>query len=135
MAEGLENTAGNKEVKIQPVKKQTWFSRFSHDILGGDYLSRKNVFTNLPFLLVIAVLGLIFIANTYYAEKTLKEIERTKSELKELRFQYITTKATLMYYTKQTEIARRALVYKLKESTVPPYKIFYNYDSIGNILH
>jgi len=129
----MEEVKGNKDDPVKsevlPVKKPRKDRRPIHDILGGDYLSKESVIGNLPFVVFMALLALIYIANTYYSDKTVKEIERTKVELKELRFQYTTTKSTLMYYSKQTEIARRALKYGLKETTIPPYKIFYSGDS------
>lgn len=129
----MEEVKGNNKERakseVQPVKKPKKDRRPIHDILGGDYLSKESVIGNLPFLIFIAMLALIYIANTYYAEKTVKEIEKIKVELKELRFQYTITKSTLMYYSKQTEIARRALKFGLKETTIPPYKIFYSNDS------
>jgi len=124
-----ENNSSRAKSEVQPVKKPKKDRRPIHAILGGDYLSKESVIGNLPFLIFIAMLALIYIANTYYAEKTVKEIEKIKVEIKELRFQYTTTKSTLMYYSKQTEIARRALKFGLKETTIPPYKIFYSDDS------
>jgi hypothetical protein len=129
MKEEKGNTAEGIKNEVMPVKKPRKDRRPIHDILGGDYLSKGSVIGNLPFLVFLAFLALVYIANTYYVEKTVKEIERTKVELKELRFQYTTTKSTLMYYSKQTEIARRALKFGLKETMIPPYKIFYSGDS------
>jgi cell division protein FtsL len=113
-------------------KKQKKTRRPIQDFLGGDYLSKEIFISSLPYILFVAILVLIYISNTYYAEKTVKEIEQTKSQLKELRFQYITTKASLMYHSKQTEIADRAKKYGLKETNTPPYKIFYKKDTINN---
>ncbi|HTX88785.1 MAG TPA: FtsL-like putative cell division protein [Bacteroidales bacterium] len=111
--------------EVRPVKKQSRFRKSLHDILGGDYLSKESVLGNLPYLLFVTVLAMIYIGNTYYAEKTYKAIEKTKSELKELRFEYLTTKSTLMFHSKLSEIVRRSGPLGLKESMVPPYKIFY----------
>lgn len=132
MAEDSVNPTATTKEEVQPVKKQKKDRRPIHDILGGDYLSRESVIGNLPFLIFVALLALIYIANTYYADKTVKEIEKTKVELKELRFIYTTTKSNLMYHSKQTEIARRAFLLGLKETMIPPYKIFYSNDSIGS---
>jgi hypothetical protein len=112
--------------EIAPVRKQKKLARPIHDILEGDFLSRQAVIRNVPFLLFLAVVALIYIANTYYAEKTFKEIERTKNELKELRYQYITTRSTLMFESTQVEIARRAVKLGMKETLIPPYKIYYS---------
>ena len=117
--------------EFRPVKKRWWITRSVHDFIVGDIFTKQTVLKNLPFLIYVAILAIIYIANTYYAEKTFKKIEKTRTELKELRFQFITTKSTLMYYGKQTEIAKRVNKYGLKETTVPPYKIFYTKDSFN----
>jgi len=117
--------------EFRPVKKRWWITRSVHDFIVGDIFTKQTVLKNLPFLIYVAILAIIYIANTYYAEKTFKKIEKTRTELKELRFQFITTKSTLMYYGKQTEIAKRVNKYGLKETTVPPYKIFYTKDSLN----
>jgi hypothetical protein len=133
MEEEVKNNPSKDKSEVQPVRKQKKDKRPIHDILGGDYLSKESVIGNLPFLVFVALLALTYISNTYNVEKTMKEIERTKVELKELRFQYTTTKSTLMYYSKQTEIARRAIRYGLKETTIPPFKIFYSNDSTTSV--
>ncbi len=115
-----------EKAAIQPVKKQNWMSYSIHELLGGDYLSRGYVVRNLFFVVYVAILAMIYIGNTYYAEKTFKDIEKTKVELKELRFQYITAKAQLMYNGRLSEIEKRAVLFGLKETTSPPYKIFYS---------
>ena len=92
MAEQEETTTTQEQPQeVQPVKKQRKIGKPIHDLLEGDFLSKQAVVRNLPFLFFLAVIAVIYIANTYYAEKTFKEIERTKTELKELKYQYITT--------------------------------------------
>jgi hypothetical protein len=127
MDDELKNTAPVPEKEeIRPVRKSGKMARGLHDIIGGDLLSKNAVLRNLPFLVFIAILAMLYIANTYYSEKTFKQIEKTKNELKELRFQYITAKATLLYYSKQTEIAKRVERMGISGTTKPPYKIFYS---------
>ncbi len=111
--------------EVHPEKKKKRITKPIQSLLEGDFLSREGVVNNLPFLAFLAIIAIIYIANTYYAEKTFKDIEATKVELKELRYQYITTKSNLMYLSKQSEISRRAKLLGLNETTVPPYKIFH----------
>jgi hypothetical protein len=110
----------------RPAKKRKQISKPLQSLLDGEFLTREGVVNNLPYLAFLAIIAIIYIANTYYAEKTFKQIEATKIELKELRYQYITTRANLMYLSKQTEIAKRVKEIGLKETTIPPYKIFYS---------
>lgn len=112
------------------MKKQRKIGKPIHDLLEGDFLSKQGVVRNLPFLFFLAVIAIIYIANTYYAEKTFKEIERTTSELKELRYQYITTKSSLMYQSKQVEVGKQAEILGLRETLVPPFKVYYTRDSL-----
>ena len=95
-----------------------------HNILDGTILTREKSIRMLPFVLYLTFLAILYIGNTYYAEKTVHEIEKIKVELKELRYEYITTKAELMFRSKQTEVAKSLEYSGLKESTKPPQKIY-----------
>ncbi|MCK9421262.1 MAG: FtsL-like putative cell division protein [Bacteroidales bacterium] len=124
------NGAGEKppqsEDPVKPVRKVRKGRKAVKEFLGGDYLTREWVIGNLPYLFYVAVLAIIYIGNTYYTEKKFKDIERTKNELKELRYQYITTKSVLMFRCRQSEISKQAITYGLKETMLPPYKILYS---------
>jgi hypothetical protein len=93
-------------------------------VLGGTFLTKKKVVRLLPFILYLTFLALLYIANTYYAERKVREIADIRREMKELRYEYITTKSELMHNTKQTEIAKHLSKYGIEESTQPPHKIY-----------
>ena len=92
-------------------------------IFSGSFLSKDNVLVHLPFILFLTLMGLGYIANGYYAEKSVREISRITAELKELKSEYITAKSELMFMSNQSEVARAVSPFGLKESTVPPKKI------------
>jgi hypothetical protein len=77
----------------------------------------------LPKICFVMVLGLVYIGNTHYAEKTVREINRIQVEVEDLRADYTTLKADLMFSSKQSEVARKVKPLGLKESLTPPYKI------------
>ncbi len=116
---------------VRATRKTNKGRKAVQEFLGGDYLSREWVTGNLPFIFYLAFLAMVYIANTYYTEKKFKTIERTKTELKELRYEYITTKAALMFQGRQSEISRRALSQGLKETHMPPFKILYSGESLA----
>ena len=117
--------------RVHPGKRLKRVRVFFHNIIIGDIFSRDSFFKTIPYLGYLTVLAIVYISNTYYAEKTFRQIETIKVELKELRFQYISSKSELMYYGKQTEIAKRVLSAGIKETTIPPFKIFYATDSLN----
>ena len=110
---------GNPEEK--PGKKKSK-NRFKL-LMEGAFLSRDNVISQLPFLAVLTLMGLAYIFNSNYTDKTVIRISRTKSELEELRFNYINTKSKLMKGTRQSELVHRLEYRGVKESKVPPRKI------------
>lgn len=92
--------------------------------LDGKFLTRENLGKQIPFILYITFMGVLYIANSYNAEKTIIDISKTKRELEELRFSYITTKSELMFHSKQSEVAAKVENRGIKESLVPPAKLY-----------
>ncbi len=96
--------------------------------LGGAFLLNQKTVRQLPFLLFIAILGLVYIANSYYSEKNIRRTDKMQRELKELRYEYISTKSQLMQLQRQSQIAKMLAKKGINESLVPPTKIFINND-------
>lgn len=113
-----------KPKKEKAPGKRGAFSRFLHSVLDGSILGRKNVASQMPFLLFLTALALVLIFNTYYAEKQARQIEKARREVVELRTRYINTKSELMFLTNQSEIARRLKQSGFVESTEPPRLVY-----------
>lgn len=124
--EKLNTTPEPQKEQIRPVRKQGKMTKGIQNVIGGDVLSNNLVLNNLPFLVFLGVLAMFYIGNTYYSEKTFKNIEKIKNELKELRYQSITAKSKMLDVCKQTEIAKKVELLGIKGTTTPPYKIFYS---------
>ncbi len=77
----------------------------------------------LPKVLFVMALGLVYIGNTHYAEQTVRRIDVIQVEVEDLRADYTTLKADLMFSSKQSEVARRVKSFGLKESLAPPFKV------------
>lgn len=78
---------------------------------------------NIYYFLFLAVLAVVYIYNGHYAENTIKDINRSARELKELQYEYKTVKGELMMRSKQSEIAKAVEPLGLKELKKPPVKI------------
>jgi hypothetical protein len=77
----------------------------------------------LPKILFVMILGLLYIGNTHYAEKTVRKISNIQAEVEDLRADYTTLKADLMFSSKQSEVAKKVRLFGLRESLTPPIKI------------
>ena len=117
-----------KQKSQKPVKEKkksgpSKTGKMLQSVLGGAFLEKDMFLKNLPFIFFMSFLALMYIANTYLAEKTIRDIEKTKTMLKEMRSEYITSKSELMTGRKQSEVARKFIVAGLKESLDSPRKI------------
>jgi hypothetical protein len=88
-----------------------------------DWFDRNKIVHNMSFILFIAALILFYISNSYYAERIIRDIDKTKLELREKSAEFISTRSQLMFESKQSAVAERAAQYGLKESTSPPHTL------------
>lgn len=99
----------------ESLKKAKLFNMFE--------LTDEQIIKQIPYIFFLTLLAIIYIANTYYSEKTIREIDVVNNEIKELRSEYISSKSELMFKSKQSEVVKSAAMLEIKESTVPPKKI------------
>jgi len=118
-----------KETAAKPINpKFKSIAKGYRDIFGGDILIQKSVIKQLPFLMLLVLMLVIYIFNNNLAEKNLIKIERTKKELIELRYEYISSKADMMDSLKQSMVQQKLQTLGILEPTTPPHKIFINAD-------
>ncbi|HVV54382.1 MAG TPA: FtsL-like putative cell division protein [Mucilaginibacter sp.] len=77
----------------------------------------------LPFVLFLVLLGMIYIANMHLAEKNIRDIDKIGKQVKELSWDYKTTKADLAFKSTMSQVAKRADTLGLKEAIDPPQKL------------
>ncbi|KAA5549334.1 FtsL-like putative cell division protein [Adhaeribacter rhizoryzae] len=77
----------------------------------------------LPYIIYLMIVALFYIGNTHYAEKTIRKIDKIKSEAEDLRADYTTLAADYMEASKQSEVARKVMPFGIVESSSPPYQI------------
>jgi hypothetical protein len=97
---------------------------FIRSLLDGSLFANEKVVKNLPFILFLAGLGILYIANSSVAEKNRRKLDKVTEELKELRYKYISTKSGVMYLSNPSQISSRLQETGIKPSTTPPVKIF-----------
>ena len=88
------------------------------NVLGGSIIS-TGTFKFFRYLIFLSFLAFIYIANNYYAENNIREINKLRKELKELRYQYIHVKTQLMHIEKQSQIAGKLEKKGIKKNKQP----------------
>lgn len=84
------------------------------------WLNYQSIVKQIPFFLFLALLAVIYIYNGHYADKTIRSINRTAREVKELQYEYKTVKSEVMFRSKQSELVKAVEPLGLKELVVSP---------------
>jgi hypothetical protein len=87
------------------------------------FLNYQWIVKNIPFFLFLSLLTVLYIYNGHFAEKTIKDINRSSRELRELQYEYKTIQRELMFQSKQSELVKAVEPLGLKELQQPPPRL------------
>ncbi len=95
-------------------------------IFSGRFLVKDSFLSWVPAIVFACVLISVFIANRYYAETKLREMNNLEREIKVLQKKYIDQKGEYQKATQMLEIEKRleAKEVKIAKDRVK-YKVFY----------
>ncbi|HPD95534.1 MAG: hypothetical protein H6537_01700 [Bacteroidales bacterium] len=119
----LNNT--EEFVDVQPEISQEKKKVRVKDFLSGKILTHETITAQMPYLLFLVILAVIYITNNYYNNKLIREEQKIKKEVKNLRAESITTAAQYMSISRQSAVVNmvKEKGLGLEENTTPPKKI------------
>jgi len=91
----------------EKVKRSRWFNY-------------QSLATQVPFLLFLALLAVLYIYNGHQADNTIRSISNTERQVRELKYEYNTIKAELLSRSKQSELIKAVEPLGLKELIISP---------------
>ncbi|RKR85463.1 hypothetical protein BDD43_5734 [Mucilaginibacter gracilis] len=118
-----------KELIVEEKAPKEFTENFFTQFFSKGFVSTESATRALPFILFIAFLGMVYIANRHLSEKSMRQIDKLSKEVKELNWDYKSTKAELAYKSTLTEVAKRADTLGIKILVEPPQKLTINEDS------
>jgi len=124
----IENQIEQEENFTEPVsekksdKKKS--ARSFKNVVSGDFLMDGVIQKNLPFILYVAFLMLIYVAYGYYANNTLRSLAKEEVRSEELYSQLQSMMEVFDKESLQSKIADRVQVMNLVESKDPPRVIW-----------
>ena len=106
----------------QPVRPPSRFERYVGQMLSGSFLMRAEVRRQYPYVLFMALLMFLYIANGFRIQKLHRRHDRLAEQVKELRARSLTVSSLRMISTRQSEIIRELELrgIPLEESLSPP---------------
>jgi cell division protein FtsL len=78
---------------------------------------------NMNYFMFLCLLAVLYIANGHMADKTIRDINKTQKELKELQFEYKTLKSEVMFKSEEAQVLQAAEPLGLKISTDMPQRL------------
>lgn len=95
------------------------------ELLSGSMVSDRIILKNFWYILMLTILGAVYIANRFNAEKINRESNRLSREVRDLRAESLSTSADLMEASRQSEVYRMVKERNLglEELRTPPYRL------------
>ena len=106
------------------MKKKSFFNEY----LGGDVFSKFSVVKQLPFVLYVAFLLMLYISNTYWAEDMRLEYKNKSKLLENRRVESVSLQAEITRLSRQSELVKVLKRKGIKESVEPVKRIVVHAD-------
>jgi hypothetical protein len=97
----------------QDNNRQDWKKLFNY----------RMIVKNIPFIIFLAGLAVLYIYNGHYADKLIRKISSTEKNIKELQYEYKSIKSEVIFRSKASELAKAVEPMGLKELRVAPMVI------------
>lgn len=84
------------------------------------FIEKESLGKLMPPVFMAVGIIIVYIALSHFHVKSLRQKEQLKTELNELRSEYISLKSSLMKQSNQSEVAKRLSEQGIKELRTPP---------------
>ena len=118
------------------TKSKSWYQEYRHKKLKSEkqhttkqkgllqrWIGYEWITKNLVFFLFLSLLAVIYIANGHMADNTIRDINKTAKEVKELQYEYKSLKSEAIFKSRETEVVQAATPLGLKISTEQPMRL------------
>jgi len=92
-------------------------------LLNIEFLIKDDALKNWRMLLFLSLLALIVIASGHSADKKIYEIARLNAEIKEVKSEFVETRAALMRLKMETRVTQQLASRGVGPATAPSIKL------------
>ncbi|MDR3137353.1 MAG: hypothetical protein LBT73_00495 [Tannerellaceae bacterium] len=92
---------------------------------GGGILKHDFVLKHVKLIFLVVLLLLVFIGNRYTCMRKLRDIDRLQQELRDIRFEALSTSSSLTGSSRQSQIETKVkeLDLPIQAPASPPYEL------------
>ena len=91
--------------------------------VGTGHINYTWLVKHFGFFMFLALLAVIYIANGHWADKTIRDINITQKQVKDMEYEYKNLKSLEMYRSRESQVTQAAAALGLKPATEPPVKL------------
>jgi hypothetical protein len=110
--------------KPKARRKPNGFMMQIHSVLDGSFINSGNLTQKILFILFLATLGLVYIANNHIAEKKTRQITKLTSQIKESNYNYLMMRTKLNEKKRASYLTKKLEPIGIKPAVEPPEKIY-----------
>jgi hypothetical protein len=119
----IQEEQAEQELTVEEQSEVETPERLFRNFLALRKISTESATKALPFIFYVALLGMIYIGNRHLSENTIRDIDKLTKEVKELSWDYKTTKADFAFKSTLSEVAKRTDTLGLHQPVEPPQKL------------
>ena len=90
---------------------------------GRGYINYTWIIKHFAFLLFLALLAIIYIANGHWADDTIRDINITQKQVKDMEYEYKNLKSQEMFRSRESQVTQAAAALGLKPPVVQPIRL------------
>jgi hypothetical protein len=103
-----------------PTNDNTTMSNNETRLNWKRWLNYPSLVRQLPFILYLTGLGVLYIYNGHWANKTIRQTQLAEKQMRELQYEYIAAKGELLARSKPSEVIHAVAPLGLKQLTSSP---------------
>ncbi len=84
------------------------------------YFHHSTIVKNIPFILFLSALAIVYIYNGHYADSLTRKISTIEKSVKEKEYEFKTIKSEVIFRSKASELSKVVEPMGLKELEAPP---------------
>ncbi len=109
--------------ETEPVaepKRKSFAGKIIDRIDVPGQIGYERIARQLPFFFFLAAIAFVYIANSYYAQSSIRKINQIDKDLNELRWNYTASQSDLENSTLESQVEKQVAPMGLKNFSSPP---------------
>lgn len=118
---GTETEAGNGGAKRRVRVRTNGMGQVVRDLLSGEFLTQQGVTRNIPYLVFVSALFLLYIGMGYHFERIEREKVNARRKIEELNAEFKTLQADFEMRRQQSRLEAEMVNRGLVQPQEPPH--------------